>query len=138
LRNKAIWNTQFGTAGSDSGLGIAVDHNGNLFVTGGTRGNLGAPYQGNGDAYVAKLDGDGSITSIWQLGTTATDSGVAVSFDHGRGVFVAGLTGGTLPGQQSAGGGDAFVAWLVPEPHNLPLLAMGGQVLLLVRRRVRV
>jgi hypothetical protein len=49
------WTCQFGTSSTDWGNGITVDELGNVFLSGITEGSLGGNYQGNIDAFVAKL-----------------------------------------------------------------------------------
>jgi len=43
-----------------------------------------------------------------QFGTTSDDNAAGISV-HASGVYVAGRTDGTLPGQTNSGGSDAFV-----------------------------
>src|SRR5262249_29976009 len=68
---------------------------------------------------------DAAGTELWtrQFGTAANDGapGIAVG---ASGVYVAGVTFGTFPGQTSAGGSDAFVAKLV---DTQALMGFGGR-----------
>ena len=54
---------------------------------------------------------DAAGTEVWtrQFGTSVSDRANGVSVDS-SGVYVAGRTSGTFPGQTSAGNGDVFVA----------------------------
>jgi hypothetical protein len=54
---------------------------------------------------------DGSGTELWtrQFGTADDDLGLSVAVDRGGDVYLAGYTGGVLPGQSSAAGVDTFV-----------------------------
>lgn len=55
------WTRQFGTSGEDSGNGVTVDNNGNIYVTGSTGGSLdGNPTRGTTDVYIVKYDGEGN------------------------------------------------------------------------------
>ena len=84
--------------------GVAVDASG-VYVAGLTRGIL--PGQVSGGALVRKYDAVGN--EVW---TRQFGSGSDVAFGVATGansVYVAGRTSGTLPGQVSAGGTDAFV-----------------------------
>src|SRR3972149_9981058 len=49
------------------------------------------------------------IIGIRQFGTSAGDVGQDVAVDAAGNAYVVGNTGGTLPGQTSAGGQDAYV-----------------------------
>ena len=63
---------QFGVpAVADRGYAIATDAGSNVYVTGYTRGNLGAVNQGDKDVYVAKLDPDGVQLWLQQFGAPA-------------------------------------------------------------------
>ena len=103
-----LWTRQFGSSSFDEALGVSVDSSG-VYVAGQTRGTLpGQTSSGGRDAFVRKYDSAG--TEVWtrQFGTFAVDQASGVSVDS-SGVYVAGFTGGTLPGQSSAGFTDAFV-----------------------------
>ena len=104
------WFSQFGTALSfDSALGVAVNGTG-VYVSGYTDGQLpGQTAQGNSDAFLAKYSLTG--TPLWtnQFGTSSADLAWGVAADP-SGAVVAGCTAGTLPGQTSSGGSDAYIA----------------------------
>jgi len=104
------WTRQFGSAGSDyfQGNGISVGTSG-VYVAGQTDGALpGQTHLGDWDAFVRKYDAAG--TELWtrQFGTSHEDVVFGISVDAG-GVYLAGTTRGTLPGQTFSGGQDAFV-----------------------------
>lgn len=103
-----VWTRQFGTAGADQAYGVAAT-SGGIYVVGTTTGTL--PDQTSGgttDAYVRKYDTAGNIVWTRQFGGSASDQAHAVAVTSGA-VYVAGYTFGTLPGQSSSGGTDAFV-----------------------------
>jgi uncharacterized protein (TIGR03437 family) len=103
------WTRQFGTGDGDEAFGVAVDASG-VYVTGRTGGAMAPPAQGGTDVFVRKYDASGNVVWTRQLGTTGADYGNAVAVDA-SGVYVAGETTGTFPGQTKAGGlFDAFVA----------------------------
>ncbi|MCH8979561.1 MAG: SBBP repeat-containing protein, partial [Armatimonadetes bacterium] len=79
---------------------------------GGTSGTLpGQTSAGNFDAFVRKYDADGNEVWTRQFGGSGSDRASGISVDA-SGVYVAGSTTGTLPGQTSAGSADAFVVKL--------------------------
>jgi hypothetical protein len=103
-----MWTRQFGTSGSDCAWAVTVDSSG-VYVAGVTSGTLpGQTSLGDKDAFVRKYDHDGSEVWIRQFGTSGDDGALDVSVDS-SGVYITGWTSGTLPGQTSLGGNDAFV-----------------------------
>ena len=104
------WFSQFGTPISfDSALGVAVNGSG-VYVSGYTDGQLpGQTALGNSDAFLGKYSLAG--TPLWtnQFGTSSADLAWGVAADP-SGAVVTGCTAGTLPGQTSSGGSDAYIA----------------------------
>ncbi len=89
---------------------MVLDGSANIYVVGGTRGALpGQTSSGLEDAFLRKYDSSGNVLSTSQFGTSSSESASAVGLDGGGNVYVVGTTSGTLPGQTSSGGNDAFV-----------------------------
>jgi len=102
------WLRQFGVpALADRGYAIATDATSNIYVTGYTRGNLGAVNVGDKDIYIAKLDSAGTQLWLQQFGSVGEDKawGIAAT---GDGIRVGGMTSGTLG--TAAGALDGWVA----------------------------
>ncbi len=105
------WIRQFGSSSIDNARGISVDASG-IYVAGLTSGTLpGQTSAGSTDAFVRKYDLDGNEVWTRQFGTPSGDNARGISVDA-SGIYVAGGTDGTLPGQTSAGSTDAFVVKL--------------------------
>ena len=103
------WIRQFGMIGLVDELAQAVDTDGTVYVAGYTRGSWpGQTSVGDRDAFVRKYDGKGNEVWTRQIGTEVRDWAFGVAVDA-TGVYVAGFTDGTLPGQTSAGSTDVFV-----------------------------
>lgn len=104
------WKRQLGTSDYDSATGVAVDIHGNAYITGRTRGKLGATYSGGDDAWVAKYNVNGALQWKRQLGTVGDDvsNGIAVS---SAGVYIGGVTSGNVE-ENNLGGDDAWIAKL--------------------------
>jgi len=118
-----IWTRQFGTTGSDTAEGIAVDASG-VYVVGSAGGALpGQAWSGDRDAFVRKYDLDGNEIWTRQFGADCrevedefgdvyvlcpVDGALAVAGDA-SGVYLAGTTWGALPGQTWTGDSDAFI-----------------------------
>ena len=126
------WIAQSGTSARDELFGISADGLGNVYISGNTYGSLGGPNAGNRDAFVSKYDSDGNLLWSHQIGTSAYETSFAVSADALGNVYVSGDTTGLL-GESNAGGADAYLVKLVPEPGTVLLLGLGG--LALVRKR---
>ena len=101
------WIDQFGTPGTESTSGVAVDPTG-VYVAGGVLGALpGQAGAGGFDAYVRKYDFNGHVIWTRQFGTLSTEISGGLARDA-TGIYVAGGTGGIL-GQAGAGRFDTFV-----------------------------
>jgi uncharacterized protein DUF4214/beta-propeller repeat-containing protein len=121
--NGLIFSTYLGGSGQDSGNGIALDAQGNIYVTGDTastnfptRNPFRAANQGQQDVFLAKLSPTGALLYSTYLGGSTDDHASAIAVDSSGSVY---LTGGTdslnfpvLGAAQPVNGGgqDAFVA----------------------------
>ncbi len=83
------WQKTWGGANQDIALSVAVGQDGSVYVAGRTL-SFG---QGNGDAFILKLDPNGN--SIWQRtwGTPASELKTSVAVDPNGNVYVVGETG---------------------------------------------
>jgi hypothetical protein len=128
-----IYSTFLGGDGEDIGTGIAVDAQGNAYVTGWTdsanfptQNPLQPAYGGGRDAFVAKLAPDGaSLVYSTFLGGSGRDEGNGIAVDAHGDAYVTGRTKSTdFPTQQplqpaSGGSFDAFVTELAPDGKSL-------------------
>jgi hypothetical protein len=88
-----IGNAFLGGTGADYGYGIAVDGDGNIYVTGHSNATWGAPerlYDAAWDAFAAKLNSAGSLTWNTFLGGSADDDGYGIVVDGSGNVYVTG------------------------------------------------
>lgn len=113
-----VWIQQFGTSGDDASLGITVDSNDNLFLTGYTDKDLGACNAGSSDVWVAKYDSNGNPLWIQQFGSSDADAASKVTVDNAGHVYVTGSTEGSL-GSINNGSFDTWIAKLGAEQGNL-------------------
>ena len=122
-----VWTRQFGTTGDDFASGVGVDGTGNLYVVGTTLGTFyGQAFSGNSDAFVRKYDGDGMELWTRQFGTREDDQAFAVTVDGQGDLYIAGRTGGALPGHKRTGREDTFVVKYDDEGHELWNLQFGS------------
>ncbi len=134
------YSTFLGGSGDDKGHGIAVDAGGYAYVTGDTYSDdfptqdAVQSYGGETDAFVAKLETDGSdLVYSTFLGGSSGDYGMDIALDSSDNAYVTGVTGsGDFPTQdplQAAyrGNWDAFVVKLgtgtTPPPTPSPNLS---------------
>lgn len=112
-----IWNTFFGSSGSNSAEGVTVDGIGNVYVAGNSSATWGSPvgsFNGGEDAFAAKFDPNGTL--IWNsfIGSVSSDTGQAVFLDGTGNVFVVGYSDATWgsPSRAYSGSFDVFAAKL--------------------------
>jgi uncharacterized repeat protein (TIGR01451 family) len=123
--NGLAYSTYIGAEDNDSTEGVAVDANGNAYLTGGSR-SQGFPVTASGfqstrsgdtDAYLMKLNSTASgLLYSTYLGGAGTDRGSGVAIDSNGNAYIAGYTAAqdfpTQDAFQNSSGGsfDAFVA----------------------------
>lgn len=132
-----IYSTYLGGNSHDEAHDIAIDASGNAYVTGFTRSSnfpTASPFQatlnGTGDAFVTKLNANGSapVYSTY-LGGSSSDSGDGIAVDASGNVYVTGMTGSfnfplvspiqTFNGGSLSASSDAFVSKLNPSGSAL-------------------
>jgi Beta-propeller repeat len=122
------YSTYLGSSGNSAGYGIAVDRQGNAYVTGKTDSPtfpLSHPFQarygGKNDAFVTVFNANGrALRYSTYLGGSADDEGLGIAVDGHGNAYVTGNTASSNfplshPFQARYGGGyfgDAFVAAL--------------------------
>lgn len=123
-----LYSTYLGGSGLDQGSGIAVDSNGNAYVTGltnsATFGFIPNGFQktnaGEGDAFVAKLTTTGALSYFTFLGGSHSDAGTGIAVDSSANVYLTGTTvstdfptaGAVFQPVYGGGNADSFVAEL--------------------------
>jgi hypothetical protein len=125
---RLVYSTYLGGSGEDYGNAVAVDSQGNVYVTGGTLSAnfpLVKPLQpifgGGMDVFVAEIDATGTrLVYSTFLGGSDDDAGTAIVADAAGPAYVTGHTASTdFPvvnafQPQLRGDMDGFVAWLAP------------------------
>ncbi len=100
------WHTFYGSGTGDGGRGIALDGNGNVYVTGFSNATWGSPlhaHSGDEDTFVLKLDNSGAYQWHTFYGSGAT-SGIAL--DGSGNIYVTGWSNTTWGAPLHAHSGD--------------------------------
>ncbi|HRY83210.1 MAG TPA: SBBP repeat-containing protein [Candidatus Cloacimonadota bacterium] len=131
-----LWAVHAGGSSYDEGFGIAVDSEGNSYLTGSfqesaTFGSIQLTSSGFSDIFVAKLDPVGNF--LWAVSAGGTDS------DRGRSIAVDSVGNAVITGHlysefatfgsyeiTGAGYGDIYVAKLDPAGNWLWAVSAGG------------
>ena len=93
------WTRTLGTSLIDQASDIAIDHLGNIFLTGHTVSGLdGNDHLGKSDAFFAKYSSDGNKQWVKQFGSASTDYGKSLIIDSNNYIYLAGETFGNIDG----------------------------------------
>ena len=113
LGNK-LWTRMIGTNGTDLAVSTTTDSNNNVYVVGGTNGNLDGNTNngGEGDAFFVKFDSSGNKLWTKLVGSISGEMPYSVTTDLNKNVYITGVTDGNLDGYKNAGEYDVFVTKL--------------------------
>jgi hypothetical protein len=113
------WARKAGSSDTDQGRAVAVDTNGNIYVTGffsGTTsfGPTNLTSSGTEDIFVAKYTAAGTLLWVRKAGGASYDEGRGIAVDANGNVYVTGLFQGTATftstNMSSSGESDVFLA----------------------------
>jgi hypothetical protein len=93
-----IWNTFLGGSGNDQSFNLAIDGNGAIYVSGVSSASWGIPvntYMGGIDAFVARLDSNGTLVWNTFLGGNGTDYGFGITVDESENIYTTGYSSST-------------------------------------------
>lgn len=104
------WRTTFASDGFDAATDVRWSDDAGIYVSGFTGGTLpGQRSQGQTDAFVVRLDFDGEIRWLRQLGSEQFDSTTRVWL-QGEGALIAGYTSGEMEPGAHRGDNDVLLA----------------------------
>ena len=137
-----VYTTYIGGSGNEEALSVAADNAGNVYVTGYTE-SLDFPTAGSGqatsagkrDAFVAKLNPDGTAALyVTYLGGAEDDTAHSIAIDGAGHAYITGVTAspnfpvtaGAYQALYGGGSSDAFVAVLNPSGALTYSTFLGG------------
>jgi hypothetical protein len=123
-----VWSRKGGGSNNDTAVGVVVDSNQDVVVTGfcdgsATFGGVSLTGLGSTDVFVAKYDGSGNVVWAVNDGGSNSDDAYGVALDASDNIYVAGDFYGTAvfgaDSLISAGGEDAFLAKYEADGDNV-------------------
>ncbi|MEG4970899.1 SBBP repeat-containing protein, partial [Microcoleus sp. B6-A1] len=137
-----VYSTYLGGSGREDAQAIAIDNNGNAYITGITSStNFPAEYYGGSefpnatfqskigggaDAFVAKFNANGARAYSTYLGGSGDEKGADIAVDSAGSAYVVGsttstnfLTASPIQAASAGGANDAFVSKLSPNGSSL-------------------
>ena len=139
--SRVLYLAQIGGREWEGAMGIAVDSVGSAYITGSTYspdfpttvGAFQRAFAGDNDAFVVKVNPDGSVAYATFLGGKGRDDGRRIALDRSGAAYIVGSTNSpdfptTARAAQPRYGGDtdAFVAKLSPSGSLLYSTYLGG------------
>jgi hypothetical protein len=109
---KSVWTRQLACLDDCEASGVALDPDGNAYVTGFSFGDIAAAKLSKGsDAFVAKFANDGTPGWVRLIGGNGEDTANAIAADS-SGAYMVGYSNGTIADQVNLGLDDAFIVRL--------------------------
>jgi hypothetical protein len=105
-----VWQKQYGTDSIDIGENIVVFSNGDIYITGTTRGSMGSTPKGKDDCFILRLDSLGNQLVVVQFGTAADDMGLGITVGADSYIYLCGATKGNLAAKN---GGKFDLFWAI-------------------------
>jgi|ERR1035437_3490454 hypothetical protein len=118
------WQKQYGTDSTDIGNSIFVDTQGNIYVTGSTKGIMGKSSFGKSDGVILKLDTKGNQLFISQFGAPGDNMCTGITGDDASNIYVCGFTTGDLAAKNK-GKYDAFIGKFDNQGKQIRLFQFG-------------
>lgn len=118
---------QLGTEEDEETTDICVDGNGNIFVTGYTKGDLdGHASEGHFDFFIVQYNSSGELISTRLSGSDDWDEAHGIAADSSGNHFLAGFSEGDLYGESNSGKDDLFIIKYNPAFEWIQLSGTSG------------
>ena len=115
------WTRMLGSSGHDMAFAVTTGLDGSIYLSGQTYDSYGLldgqTNSGKFDAFLTKYSADGIKAWTRLLGTNGTDLGNALTTGFDGAIYLGGVTQGSLDGQPSNGGIDAFLTKFSVSPQ---------------------
>jgi trimeric autotransporter adhesin len=133
-----LWTRQLGPLALDAALDITFDSSGNIYASGITEGRISSDqtYSGGTDAYISKLDTDGTLAFNKQFSGSGNETATGIAVNSSGDIFVAGMADadgyvrkydstGTLTYDQSLGtvGTDGDITGIALDSNGDPYIS---------------
>jgi trimeric autotransporter adhesin len=133
-----LWTRQLGPYAMDAALDISFDTSGNIYAAGITEGAMASDqtYSGGTDAYIAKLDTDGTLAFNQQFSSAGDETAKAITVNSSGDIFVTGMadadgylrkydSAGSLTYDQSLGtvGSDGDITGIALDSNGDPFIS---------------
>ena len=106
-----LWTKVIGGPKSDIASKIAIDSNGDLFITGYTDGSIDDQTNvGNDDCFIIKCSSNGEKLWTKLFGSLKSDTATDIVIDNTGNIFITGYTLGNMDTQINSGSTDVFIA----------------------------
>lgn len=133
-----VWSTYLGGSKYESGNAIDIDNFGNVYITGFTGSEnwifngFDNSYNGNGDAFLTKINSRGEYLWSTYLGGSNEDYGKGIALDNFGNIYVTGSTSssGWVSGSLDAkldGAADGFIVKINSKGEHVWSTYLGGE-----------
>ncbi|RFS17081.1 hypothetical protein [Emticicia sp. C21] len=132
---KVLWVQTAGGTSEEHGRDIALDENGNLYITGSfngttTFGSTNKTSAGGTDIFIAKYDTSGAFKWVRTFGSTGNDVGNSITVYNNTNIYTAGYFNGEVNFEESPstsnGGSDIFLLKCTPAGNSVWVQTAGG------------
>ena len=105
-----VWAQEWGAEGNDIGEGVAIDTDGNIYVTGVTYGKMANNINaGQSDIFLSKFNANGKLLWTQQWGSKERETANSIFISDAGSIYIAGQTKGQLDTDSSFGEYDLFL-----------------------------
>jgi hypothetical protein len=121
-----VWQQQYGSDSIDVGRGIYVNDQGDIFISGTTKGTFGKLSYGKADCFILKLNNNGEKIFIHQFGTAEDDQCNGIDGDASSDLYVCGGTRGDLS-NKNKGEIDAILGQFTEKGEQIRIIQFGTE-----------
>ena len=116
-----------GGGSADYAESVSTASDGSIYIAGRTSGSIdGQSNNGLTDAFITKLNSDGSKVWTKLLGGASLDNAYSVSTASDGSIYIVGVTDGSIDGQTNNGSVDAFITKFNSDGSKVWTKLVGG------------